>query len=468
MNADIYKAHSYSKEGVNPVLNIFKVPRTDISINDCRFSTFSPVGKSITPIQFDLPAMQEFVDLSRSYFTIRLKLAMSDGNPIKTTDDLFLVNNLPHSMIKQFGVRLNGTLINPHTDTYPYKAMIETILNYDREDGKTILRPQGWVNALDLPKAWVKTASGNMDIKISSWSDNQKAGFKLLKAESGRYFNDSSSSLLELRLKIRPHVEPFWFPYVLKPGVQMQFEVHFHDPKFWTMVADDNTKKLRFTEADVDMRFHLARLKLNDSIYNDLMLKTQNNAQKAVYPVVRSELRTFIWNSDNQLRFEEEDIFNGKVPQRVVLAIVDSKSFNGTKNYYPFSFLKAKIKYIKQIIQGEEYPYETLELTQDDRYDYDGYYRFLQASGALIKSQPNMLREEDWGEDRNCNLFMWNNVGSGNADTGMMNPNKKGNVRIEIEAHSAPGFVSTVLVYGEFENLVTIDSMNDVEYNIYQ
>lgn len=318
---------------------------------------------------------------------------------------------------------------------------------------------------MNLPKEWVKKASGDMDIKVSTWTANQKSGFNLLKEESSRYFNDTDNKLLELHLKIRPHVEPFWFPYVLKPGVQMQFEVHFHNPKFWTMVADDNAKKPRFTESDIDMRFHLARLKL---IKNDLILQTQNRAQKAVYPVIRSEMRTFIWNSDNRLRFEEENIFNGKVPQRVILVIVDSKSFNGTKNYYPFSFLKAKIKYIKQIIEGEEYPYETMELTQDDLYDYDGYYRFLQASGALIKSQPNMLREADWEEDRNCNLFMWNNVGSGNADTGMMNPNKKGNVRIEIEAHSAPGFVSTVLIYGEFENIVTIDNLNDVEYNICQ
>ena len=366
------------------------------------------------------------VDFRRLAQWAKVLLAMSDGNPIKTTDDLFLVNNLPHSMIKQFAVRLNGTLINPHTDTYPYKAMFETILNYHREDGETILRPQGWVNALDLPKTWVKTTTGNMDIKVSTWSSNQKAGFNLLKEEFGRYFNDTDNKLLEVHLKVRPHVEPFWFPYVLKPGVQMQFEVHFHDPKFWTMMADDNTKKLRFTESDIDMPFHLARLTLNSDIYNDLILQTKNRAQKAVYPVVRSELRTFIWNSDNQLKFEEENIFNGKVPQRVVLAIVDSKSFNGTKNYYPFSFLKTKIKYIKQIIEGEECPYETLELTRDDWYDSDGYYRFLQASGALIKSQPNMLREADWGEDRNCNLFMWNNVGSGNADTGMMNPNKKG------------------------------------------
>lgn len=114
MNSDVCPAHTFSKGGINPVLNIFKVPKTDISINDCRISTFSPMGKSITPIQFDLPAMTEFVDLSRSYFTFKLKLAMSDGAPIKTTDDPFLVNNLAHSMIKKFTVRLNGTLINPH------------------------------------------------------------------------------------------------------------------------------------------------------------------------------------------------------------------------------------------------------------------------------------------------------------------------------------------------------------------
>ena len=425
MNTDVYPAHQFSGARSNPVLNIFKVPPTDISINDCRYSQFSPVGKSITPIQFDLPAMQEFVDLTRSYFTMRFKFAMSDNSPPTTADKLYFVNNLPHSMIKQVAVRLNGTLINPHTDTYPYKAYIETILNYDREDGKTILRPQGWVNALDLPSEWEKTGSSDFTIKTSGWTDNQKTSFNLLKEESGMFYNGSNSSLLEVRLKMRPHVEPFWFPYVLKPGIQMQFEIHLHDAKFWTMVGNGSTKKLRFTESDVDMWFHLARLTLNSSLYNDLILQTKSPSKKAVYPVVRSEIRTFIWNSNNLTRFEEDNIFNGKVPQRVILGIVNNAGFNGTGHRYPFAFEKGKIKYIKQIIQGEEYPYETLELTADDRYDGDGYYRFLQASGALIKSQANILKREDWGEGANCTLYMWNNVGSGNADTGLMNPNKK-------------------------------------------
>lgn len=468
MNADVQPVLPLSTAGVNPVLNIFKVPRTEISINDCRISTFSPVGTGITPIQFEIPEMQEFVDLSRSYFTFKLKLTKSDGKPLKAADKLWLVNNLSHSMVKQFVVRLNGTLINPHTDTYPYKSMFETIVNYNREDGLTLLKPQGWVNVLDLPKNWVSTSSSDDSVKVTAWTDNQKTGLTALQEESKKYYNDDSDDLLPVHLKFKPHVEPFWFPYVMKPGVQMQFEIHFHDPVFWSMVASGNAKKLRFQDTDIDVRFHLARLRLNSSVYNDLLLKTNNKNQTAVYPVVRSELRTFTWDSSTQQRFEEDNIFNGRVPQRVMVAIVDSKSFNGTKDYYPFSFLKAKIKQIKQIVQSEEYPYETLELTQDDRYDYDGYFRWLQASGARIKSQPNMVREADWGEDKNCNLFMWNNVGNGNADSGMMNPNKKGNVRIEIDAHATPGFISTVLVYGEFENIVTINSVNDVIYNIYQ
>lgn len=86
MNTDVQPTHAYSSKAGNPVLKIFKVPPTDISINDCRISTFSPVGKSITPIQFDIPSMQEFVDLSRSYFTVKLKLAMTDNGVIQTAD----------------------------------------------------------------------------------------------------------------------------------------------------------------------------------------------------------------------------------------------------------------------------------------------------------------------------------------------------------------------------------------------
>ena len=67
--------------------------------------------------------------------------------------------------------------------------------------------------------------------------------------------------------------------------------------------------------------------------------------------------------------------------------------FNRDKTYQSYAFQKWKNKYIKKVINGKQYPYENMELTEDDRYDHDGYYRWLQAGGAIIKSPPNKIRE---------------------------------------------------------------------------
>ena len=467
MSTDVIPVRG-SQPGKSSALNLFSVPKTDISINDFRISTFSPVGTSITPLEINVPEMQEFVDLSRSYFTLKLKLAQSDGKPIKTANRIFLVNNLAHSMIKQFVVRLNGTLISPHTDTYPYKAYLETLLNFDREDGLTLLRPQGWVNALDLPVSVVKTGSSDFTPAETNWTDNQKASHKALKEELELYVNDTDDTFYEVQLRFKPHVEPFWFNKVMRPGVQMQFQVHFQDSDFFSYRAPEQTKKLRLQESDVDMRFHLCRLRLNSSVYNNLVQSMNNMAVKVNYPVVRNEIRTFTWDSKSTSRFEQEDVFQGRVPLRTVVGVLANKAFNGAADYYPYAFQKQKITKIKQIVEGEEYPYETLELTGDDRNDYVGYFRWLQASGALIKGAPNMVRKIDWGEGKNCTLFMFNNVGSGNADSGMLSPHKRGVVRLEIESSGVESHISTVLVFGEFENLVAVNYLADVDYDIYQ
>lgn len=52
-----------------------------------------------------------------------------------------LVNNLARSLFKQIKGRLKGTLLNSQTDTYHYKAFIETIMNHDWNDERTILVP---------------------------------------------------------------------------------------------------------------------------------------------------------------------------------------------------------------------------------------------------------------------------------------------------------------------------------------
>ena len=46
--------------------------------------------------------------------------------------------------------------------------------------------------------------------------------------------------------------------------------------------------------------------------------------------------------------------FNGKVPQRIILGILETTAFDGEYDKDPFAFQKADIEYIKQIVNGEE------------------------------------------------------------------------------------------------------------------
>ena len=150
--AEAAPAHERSEGTMNPALRLFKVPPTEISINAYRMVTIQPTTTGINPMEFIVPGLDEFVDLGRSYFTMELSLKKDDAGNLVANEKFWPVNNLAHSIIKQIDLQLNGTLISPQSDTYHYKAYLETLLNFDREDGKTVLgRKDGSINWISHP-----------------------------------------------------------------------------------------------------------------------------------------------------------------------------------------------------------------------------------------------------------------------------------------------------------------------------
>ena len=102
-------------------------------------------------------------------------------------------------------------------------------------------------------------------------------------------------------------------------------------------------------------------------------------------------------------------MFVGRFPDRVIVGLLHSNTFNGDLQRYPFAFEKFGVTQIRQTLNGEEYPYRTLQLTGDQAYeDLLGYDRFLQAMGAYNEDKIPMLQPSDWGQDNNCTLFMFN------------------------------------------------------------
>ena len=189
-------------------------------------------------------------------------------------------------------------------------------------------------------------------------------------------------------------------------------------------------------------------------------------SKKVTYPVVRSEIRSYNHAGDSQV-LEAHNIFQNQFPNGVAVCLMDQTVFNGSVTKYPFSYKTFNITSIKQLVRGEEYPYRTLELNHDNsNKDLRGYHRFLQATECLTKRKGNMVRAEDWGREKNCTLFVFDNTANGLSTSHVLNPVQTVETSIVIRFGLNPGVNLTVLIYGEFGNLLEINSNKTIIYNV--
>lgn len=123
--------------------------------------------------------------------------------------------------------------------------------------------------------------------------------------------------------------------------------------------------------------------------------------------------------------------FNGKIPQGIVMGIVATTAFNGKYDKDPYAFGKFGVEWVKQIWNGEEYPYETMQLNTGNGYrDMMGYHRFLEATGYLYRKGGNMARASNWGHGKNCTLFAWSNVANERHDDPILLSKEAGFINI--------------------------------------
>ncbi|RMX43546.1 hypothetical protein pdam_00025660, partial [Pocillopora damicornis] len=136
---------------INPNLNLFTIPPTDLSTASYRYVKVPPQTASITPIH-----KINYIYLERSFVKLYLGFKTTGNANLTSRNDTVNrmttpANNLAHTLFKQVNFPANGTLLTGQEDMYNLKAYIQTVLNYDRDDGETILQPTVWRNEIDLP-----------------------------------------------------------------------------------------------------------------------------------------------------------------------------------------------------------------------------------------------------------------------------------------------------------------------------
>ena len=154
-------AHSLSVPGENSSLQLFQVPVTDVSIVKSKWVDYEPVQSGTNPIEFVIKPLSDYIDINITEMRLVIKITKNNGGSIAPGKKYTLINNALHSLIKQFTIKLNETLVTEQSDTQAYNAYIKTLLNFTEQAKKSYL-----TKAL-----YYKDTAGHMD-EVDNTSEN--------------------------------------------------------------------------------------------------------------------------------------------------------------------------------------------------------------------------------------------------------------------------------------------------------
>ncbi len=117
----------------------------DGEIQSYQWQTILPVTSIVgaSPVEFVINnAGYEFIDLSKLRLYVKCHIERTDGSAL-TKDDKGTLTNLPlQSFWRQVDVYFQNRLVSTSGMIYPYKAMLDVLLNYGSEAKKTQFQSQ--------------------------------------------------------------------------------------------------------------------------------------------------------------------------------------------------------------------------------------------------------------------------------------------------------------------------------------
>ena len=193
-------------------------------------------------------------------------------------ENTYVVNNIAHSLFKQISIRLNGTLISPQTDTYHYKAYLETLLSYNRDDGETIQKPQGWFNAINMPDSLTANQLDQTHPDFAAMSDEYQHLVRTIQLENAKHAAGKARILCFV-----PHIEVFHLMKLLVTNVQIGTQLYFNPREVWSMQYH-GAVTFRLNAEDIKVRLYLCQVRVSPSAYLELMDTLESGKKLATTP----------------------------------------------------------------------------------------------------------------------------------------------------------------------------------------
>ena len=325
---------------------------------------------------------------------------------------------------------LNQKLITPSASTYPYRAYLETLLNYDTGAKSTHLQ-----NGL-----WFKDSAGDFDTLTV---DN--TGFNIRQTLTARS--------QEIVMMGRLHSDFFRQDRFLLNGVEMGIKLIRSRDAFNLMKGGDADFQVKVVITDATLLVRQVRI-------NPFVLIAHSRALEkatAKYPLTRVEIKTVTIPA--QLMSKSIDnLILGVLPKRVVVGFVLNTAFNGSLDVNPFNFQHFNLNHSVLYVDGNQIPSKPLSpsFAAGSSAFVPMYHNLLTGCGISTGDHGNDISRAEYGANGFV-LTAFDLTPDLSANSGVWGLQRHGNLRLEVRFSQALANPITCIVYAEFDNLIEID-----------
>ena len=457
--------HERSKQCGKTETDLFSIPPTQASLEKGRWIDYHPlssVENDDGPITFLAAGTEDYVDLSKTILFVEGKVVKSDGTDLggATQSNIAPVNDFLHSLFRQVDVYLNGKQVTPAMGTYAYRAYLETLLNYDvSAKGSQLTSAMYYKDTAgemdsngSLPVKKAISISGSSHNFMTMGSGNQ--GF----AKRHQFIQDGKKFTLSGPI----FVDAFMGSRLLLSMVDLKLILNRSSDKFCLMDTNTNSLNAKVKLTDVILKVRKVRVSPTVSMGHELALKKM----AAIYPIRRVECKTFVMPG-NIPSVRKDNIFTGNIPKTFVFGLVDAKGFSGDYEKNPYNFKDYGVTTVTLTVNGEELPFKQLTLNYEDNKE-----NFIQAYNTLFSGTGKMnyntgldISREDY--PKGYTLYAFDLTPDMCGSSPYFNTVQRGSLTVDITFANAPGAAAIAMVcYGDFENVIQIDSERNVIYDM--
>ena len=430
--------HQQSCEGVKSELDLFAVPPTQTSIDEGQWIEHQPMTSldSGGPIEFVVPGTGDaYIDLANTYLFVRAKIIRGVGTNLTDDTPVAPINNWLHSLFSQVDVYLNDTLVTPSSNTYPFRAYVETLLSYGAEAKKTQLTSH----------LWYKDTAGHMD---ATQENGGNAGL----ARRRRHI--VGSRVVEMMDRL--HVDLFMQDRFLLNGVTVRVRLVRSKDTFSLMAGGANPD---YKVCIVDAVLFVRKAVLSPTVQiAHIQALTKGTAK---YPLRPVDCKVYSI-AQGAMSHTHENLFLGTLPKRIILWCVDNDAFNGTFEKNPFHAKNNAINFLAIYVDGRQVPAKPLQPNFETGHYIRSYVNLFSATGKHAQDEGNELTRDDFG---NGYTFFGFDLTPDACDGSCLHLVQKSNLRIEIHFAEALAQTVNVIVYAEFEAVLEIDKGRNIIYN---